>query len=91
MRPLFHRSHIWAYPLFAGIGASFGYYLEGLNDRQMDILAERKERLLAKRARRDERERLKGLEGQVDGAVGEDVEIGKGKGPIVASGSLWGR
>lgn len=88
MRPLFQRNLLWAYPLFAGIGASFGYYLEGIHERQVDILTERKERLLAKRKRRDERERLKGAEGQVDGAVGADVETG---GPTVVAGTSWGR
>ena len=88
MRPLFTRNVLWAYPVFAGIGASFGYYLEGMHERQMDILSERKDRLLAKRKRRDEREQLKGAEGQVDGAIGADVEL---EGPKIVRGTSWGR
>ncbi|RKF72358.1 putative nadh-ubiquinone oxidoreductase 14 kda [Golovinomyces cichoracearum] len=58
MRPLISRSNLWAYPLFGGIGASFGWWLEGLGVRQKALLAERKKILLEKRARRDERSRV---------------------------------
>lgn len=47
---------LWAYPVFAGFGASFGYWLTGVEQRQMKLLADRRDRLLEKRARRAERE-----------------------------------
>ncbi|KAK2739812.1 hypothetical protein FQN55_009133 [Onygenales sp. PD_40] len=56
MRPLFHKKSLWAYPLFATIGGSFGYWLEGVETRQLRILADRKQNLLEKRQRRAERE-----------------------------------
>lgn len=46
----------WAYPIFGGVGASFGYWLEGVDKAQTDLLQERKEAILAKRARRAARE-----------------------------------
>lgn len=57
-RPLFHRSLNWGWPLFAGIGGSFGYWMTGVNDRQEKLLADRRESLLEKRRRRAERESL---------------------------------
>jgi len=51
MRPLFERRAAIGYPIFASIAAAFGYYLEGVEDRQRQILEERKARLLEKRAR----------------------------------------
>jgi len=56
MRPLLNREGLWMYPLFAGVGSGFGYWLQGVEDRQLKILAERREALLAKRRRRNERE-----------------------------------
>ncbi|KAB5563250.1 NADH-ubiquinone oxidoreductase kd subunit [Coniochaeta sp. 2T2.1] len=56
MRPLFMRQSLWAYPVFAGVGASFGYWLEGVDERQTAILEERKKSILEKRARRSEKE-----------------------------------
>jgi hypothetical protein len=56
MRPLFLRQSLWVYPLFAGVGASFGYWLEGVDQRQTAILEERKKAILEKRARRKEKE-----------------------------------
>ncbi len=56
MRPLFNRGSLWAYPVFAASGASFGYWLQGVDDRQSAILNERKEAILEKRARRAQRE-----------------------------------
>ncbi|KAL1302352.1 hypothetical protein AAFC00_002758 [Neodothiora populina] len=53
MRPFLARQAMWAYPVYAGVGASFGYWLQGVEDGQMRILARTKERLLEKRARRD--------------------------------------
>jgi hypothetical protein len=56
MRPLFLKDKLWVYPLYASIGGGFGYWLEGLTYRQKKFLAEQKEELLAKRARKAERE-----------------------------------
>ncbi|KLU92733.1 NADH2 dehydrogenase subunit 14K [Magnaporthiopsis poae ATCC 64411] len=52
MRPLFNRQSLWAWPVFAGVGGSFGYWLQTVDDRQTAVLAERKEAILEKRARR---------------------------------------
>ncbi|KAL1953272.1 hypothetical protein VTO42DRAFT_3334 [Malbranchea cinnamomea] len=54
MRPLFNKESLWVYPLFATVGGSFGYWLEGVESRQLKMLAERKEMLLEKRKRRAE-------------------------------------
>lgn len=51
MRPFFAKESLWAYPVYMAGGASFGYWLQGVDDRQTAILAERKEKLLEKRAR----------------------------------------
>ena len=56
MRPFFNKESLWAYPVFGGAGASFGYWLQGVEDRQMKILGARRTSLLEKRARRAERE-----------------------------------
>lgn len=56
MRPFFNRESLWVWPLFAGVGGSFGYWLTGVEGRQMAMLAERRESLLEKRQRRAERE-----------------------------------
>lgn len=58
MRPLLNKESLWVYPLFAGVGGSFGYWLQGVEERQLKILAQRREALLEKRRRRDEREAL---------------------------------
>lgn len=55
MRPFFGRSSLWAYPVFAGVGASFGYWMQGVERRQVAALTERKEALLEMRRRRAER------------------------------------
>lgn len=55
-RPFFNKESLWVWPLFASIGGSFGYWLKGVGDRQMDILAERRESLLDKRRRKAERD-----------------------------------
>ncbi|TLS26182.1 hypothetical protein PpBr36_04508 [Pyricularia pennisetigena] len=52
MVPLFHKQGLWAYPFFGAVGGSFGYWLQGVDDRQTAMLAQRKELLLEKRARR---------------------------------------
>jgi hypothetical protein len=56
MRPFFNRGSLWAYPLYGGIGASFGYWLMGVEERQQAVLGARRQSLLEKRARRAERE-----------------------------------
>lgn len=56
MRPLFLRQSLWVYPLFGGVGASFGYWLEGIDAKQTAILEERKKTILEKRARRSAQE-----------------------------------
>jgi len=45
--------------MYAGIGASFGYWLTGVEDNQLRILADTRDRLLEKRRRRAERETLR--------------------------------
>jgi hypothetical protein len=56
MRPFFNKESLWAYPLFAAAGGSFGYWMTGVEKRQVDILTERRSDLLEKRKRRAERE-----------------------------------
>ncbi|KAL2448499.1 hypothetical protein ABEF95_009109 [Exophiala dermatitidis] len=56
MRPFFQRGALWVYPLFAGIGGSFGYWMQGVEGRQHKMLQQRKELLIEKRRRRAERE-----------------------------------
>lgn len=56
MRPLFNRESLWVYPVYAGIGGGFGYWLMGVEQRQYKLLADRRDALLEKRARRKERE-----------------------------------
>jgi hypothetical protein len=56
MRPFFNRGSLWAYPVFGGVGASFGYWMQGVDERQTKTLMDRKAAILEKRARRAERE-----------------------------------
>lgn len=56
MRPFFNKSSLWAYPAYALGGASFGYWLQGIDDKQSAMLSERKAFLLEKRKRKAERE-----------------------------------
>lgn len=56
MRPFFNRESLWAYPVFAAVGGSFGYWMTGVEQRQLQILTERRNALLEKRRRRAERE-----------------------------------
>lgn len=56
MRPFFNKSSLWAYPAYALGGASFGYWLQGVDDKQTAMLAERKNNLLEKRARKAQRD-----------------------------------
>lgn len=54
MRPFFTRNTWWVYPVYASIGGGFGYYLQGVEGRQLSYLAERRATLAEKRRRRDE-------------------------------------
>ncbi|APA10783.1 hypothetical protein SS1G_03589 [Sclerotinia sclerotiorum 1980 UF-70] len=56
MRPFFNRQSLWVYPVFGGVGASFGYWMQGVENRQQSILGARRTAILEKRARRKERE-----------------------------------
>jgi hypothetical protein len=56
MRPFFNKESLWAYPVFGGVGASFGYWMMGVENRQQAILGARRTSLLEKRKRRAERE-----------------------------------
>ena len=56
MRPFFNKSSLWAYPAYALGGASFGYWLQGVDDRQTAMLTERKNILLEKRERKAQRD-----------------------------------
>ncbi|CCF36024.1 NADH2 dehydrogenase subunit 14K [Colletotrichum higginsianum] len=51
MRPFFNKESLWAYPAYMLGGGSFGYWLQGVDERQSAILNERKSVLLQKRAR----------------------------------------
>lgn len=46
------------YPVFGGIGALTGFWLQGTQDRQLRYLEEAKQTLLERRRRRQEREEL---------------------------------
>lgn len=56
MRPFFNKQSLWVYPTYAAGFAGFGYWLQGVDDRQTAILNERKSALLEKRARKAERD-----------------------------------
>ncbi|KAL6709112.1 hypothetical protein ACN47E_001928 [Coniothyrium glycines] len=56
MRPLFNKESLWVYPVFAGMGGSFGYWLTRVEERHFRFLALRRDELLEKRARRKARE-----------------------------------
>ncbi|CRK15524.1 hypothetical protein BN1723_010693 [Verticillium longisporum] len=57
MRPFFTRKTLWPYPIYTAAGGAFGYWLQGVDDRQTATLTERKAVLLEKRARRGRRRR----------------------------------
>ncbi|KAF2653863.1 hypothetical protein K491DRAFT_633174 [Lophiostoma macrostomum CBS 122681] len=56
LRPLFNKESLWVYPVYASIGGSFGYWLMGVEQRQFKMLADRRDALLEKRARRKARD-----------------------------------
>ncbi|KAI5289877.1 hypothetical protein KEM52_000638 [Ascosphaera acerosa] len=64
-RPIVEVPKLWVYGLFGGLGGTVGYWLQGVEDRQLAMLAERKAVLLAKRARQAAREQ----EGEESGAA----------------------
>ncbi|KAI9667269.1 MAG: hypothetical protein M1821_000083 [Bathelium mastoideum] len=72
MRPLFTRETLWAYPVFAGVGGAFGYWLQGVEERQFRVLTDRRDILLEKRRRRAEREREGGAVKASEGALGTE-------------------
>jgi hypothetical protein len=51
MVPIFERTGLWAFPVYAGVGASFGYWLENVGKKQDRLLSERRDQLLEKRRR----------------------------------------
>lgn len=53
---MLNKESLWVYPIFAATGASFGYWLQTVDERQTSILNERKAAILEKRARRAQRE-----------------------------------
>jgi hypothetical protein len=64
MRP-FHQQW-WAYGIYGGVGAGFGYWLQGVEQNQMRYLKETRDRLLEKRKRRQEREGAEALQAGTD-------------------------
>ena len=56
MRPFFNKGSLWVYPLYGAVGASFGYWLQGVDETQTKMIQERKVQILEKRARRAQRE-----------------------------------
>ncbi|KAI1341962.1 hypothetical protein F5Y15DRAFT_413231 [Xylariaceae sp. FL0016] len=56
MRPFFNRGSLWTYPVFASVGASFGYWMQGVDERQTAMLEDRKQTILEKRARKAARD-----------------------------------
>lgn len=51
MRPFLARDTLIHYPIYAAITGSFGYWMMGVEQRQMKLLKGRREALLEKRRR----------------------------------------
>lgn len=77
MRPFWKKESLWAYPVFAAAGGSFGYWLTGVDNRQRGLLEERRHNLLEKRRRRAEREGTS-LEQRIDAAGLHGGAVGTG-------------
>jgi len=78
MRPFFSRSTIHGYPIFAAVGGAFGYWLQGVSERQQAVLEGRRKVLLEKRARAGLEPELgvgKGAVPWVGGVVAEGVTV----------------
>jgi len=60
-RPYTAAHDLWGYPGYGAVAAGIGYFLIGMEERQMAILNDRKNLLLEKRKRAAER-REAGLE-----------------------------
>ena len=79
MRPFHHQ--LWAYGIYGGLGAGFGYWLQDVETRQTRYLRETRDRLIDKRRRRAEREgalnacQTRGEMGPV--GVDETSQVGK--------------
>ena len=71
MRPFFNKESLWVWPVFAGVGGCFGYWMMGVEQRQMALLAERRRILLEKRARRDQREAVMAGQGTLAGGISQ--------------------
>ena len=56
MRPFFQRENWLIYPIYGGLGASFGYWLQGVENNQMRYLSNARDQLIEKRKRRAEME-----------------------------------
>ncbi|KAF2087970.1 hypothetical protein K490DRAFT_65250 [Saccharata proteae CBS 121410] len=52
MRPFFQKHERFIYIIYAGIGGGFGYWLQGVEQRNEKRLNDKRDMLLAKRARR---------------------------------------
>lgn len=58
MLPVFAPNRLWVYTVYAGFGGTFGYWLEGAEERHNRTLLERKRKLLEKRKRKEEADAL---------------------------------
>ncbi|KAJ2894367.1 putative nadh2 dehydrogenase 14k chain protein [Zalerion maritima] len=56
MRPQFAKSSLVAYPIFMGVGASFGYAMQHVDENQRSKLEGRRQRLMEKRERKAARD-----------------------------------
>ena len=75
MRPFFQRDTMWAYPIFGAVGGAFGYWLQGVEERQFRLLTDRRDSLLEKRRRRADREREGGAAEGSEGGLGTSRQL----------------